>query len=60
MTAATKPKLHFSRKWLAVPYALFLAVFVVVPLLIVVYYAFTDDAGRFTTEYINMFFNESR
>ena len=59
MTAATKPKLHFSRKWLAVPYALFLAVFVVVPLLIVVYYAFTDDAGKFTLKYVEMFFNES-
>ena len=53
----TKVKLHFSRKLLAVPYALFLAVFVVIPLLIVVYYAFTDDNGAFTTEYLKLFFN---
>ncbi len=58
MTSA-KPKLHFSRKLLAIPYALFLAAFVVIPLLIVVYYAFTDDAGKFTWEYVRVFFNES-
>ena len=54
-----KPKLHFSRKLLAIPYGLFLAVFVLVPLLIIVYYAFTDDAGKFTLEYVRVFFNES-
>ena len=55
----TKAKFHFSRKLLAVPYALFLAAFVVIPLLIVVYYAFTDDAGKFTWEYVRVFFNQS-
>ncbi len=54
-----KVKLHFSRKLLAIPYALFLAVFVVIPLLIVVYYAFTDDAGQFTWKYIKLFFGEN-
>ena len=52
---ALKPR--FSRKLLAIPYALFLAVFVVIPLLIVVYYAFTDDSGKFTFEYLKLFFN---
>ena len=55
----TKPRLHFSRKMLAIPYGLFLAVFVLIPLFIIVYYAFTDDAGKFTLEYVRMFFNES-
>lgn len=55
----TKPRLHFSRKLLAIPYGLFLAIFVLVPLFIIVYYAFTDDAGKFTLEYVRMFFNES-
>ncbi len=55
----TKFKPHFSRKLLAIPYGIFLALFVVVPLLIIVYYAFTDDAGRFTLYYVKMFFNES-
>ncbi len=57
MTSA-KPKLRFSRKMLAVPYALFLAVFVVIPLFIILYYAFTDDAGKFTFAYVRIFFNE--
>lgn len=55
----TKRKFHFSRKLLAVPYALFLAIFVIVPLLIVLYYAFTNDAGEFTWEYVRLFFNEN-
>ncbi len=55
----TKIKPHFSRKLLAIPYGLFLAVFVVIPLFIIIYYAFTDDSGAFTTEYVRLFFNES-
>ncbi len=58
-TAQAKPKLHFSRKLLAIPYGLFLATFVVIPLLIVVYYAFTDDMGKFTWEYVRVFFTQS-
>ena len=55
----TKPKFHFSRKLLAIPYGLFLIVFVLLPLLIIFYYAFFDDNGVFTTKYIELFFNES-
>ncbi len=53
----TKPR--FSRKLLAIPYGLFLLAFVIAPLIIVLYYAFTDDAGKFTFEYVRLFFNES-
>lgn len=35
------------RNW-TIPYALFLAVFVVMPLLLIVLYAFTDAEGAFT------------
>ena len=35
------------RNW-TVPYALFLLIFVIVPLLLIVLYAFTDDGGAFT------------
>ena len=58
MTTA-KPKPHFSRKLLAIPYGLFLAIFVLIPLFIIVYYAFTNDEGHFTLEYIRVFFNEN-
>ena len=53
-----KFKPRFSRKLLAIPYGLFLAVFVIIPLLIIFYYAFTDDAGKFSWDYIRVFFNE--
>lgn len=54
-----KAKPHFSRKLLAIPYGLFLTIFVVIPLLIIFYYAFTNDEGKFTLEYVKVFFNES-
>lgn len=57
--AAVKKKLQFSRKLLAIPYGLFLAFFVVIPLLIIVYYAFTDDTGMFSWDYVEAFFNEN-
>jgi spermidine/putrescine transport system permease protein len=53
-----KAKPRFSRKLLAIPYGLFLGIFVVIPLLIIIYYAFTNDDGRFTLDYVKYFFNE--
>lgn len=54
---ASKPR--FSRKLLAIPYALFMLVFVVIPLFIVLYYAFTNESGQFSFENIEHFFNEN-
>ncbi len=54
----TKPKLRFSRKLLAIPYALFLLVFVVAPLFIIIYYAFTNgDTGKLSFENFQNFFS---
>ena len=55
----TPSRPHFSRKLLAIPYALFLGIFVVMPLLIIVYYAFTDIDGAFTLDNFKMFFSGS-
>lgn len=57
MTKKKSPP-RFSRKLLAIPYGLFLGIFVVIPLLIIIYYAFTNDDGHFTLEYVKVFFNE--
>ena len=38
-----------KRSWYASPYALWMVLFTVVPLLFVCYYAFTDSSGAFTT-----------
>ena len=41
-----------KRKLLAAPYLVWMAVFVIVPLLMVAYFAFTDGNGNFTLEYV--------
>lgn len=52
--------LRFSRKHLSVPYAVFLLGFVVAPLLVVLYYAFTNGEGRFTMEnFVNFFTSQN-
>ena len=47
----------FSRKTLAVPYAIFLILFVVIPLFLIVAYAFTDESGKITLENFKTFFS---
>jgi spermidine/putrescine transport system permease protein len=53
------PKIKFTRKMLSIPYAIFLILFVVIPLLLVVFYAFTDEAGRFSLQNVVTFFSNS-
>lgn len=53
-------KLRFSRKQLAIPYAIFMILFIVLPLLLIVYYAFTDANGVFTLDnFTNIFSQQS-
>ena len=48
--------LRFSRKHLGIPYALFMALFVVFPLVLIVIYAFTDESGAITfSNFIDFF-----
>ncbi len=49
-------KFRFSRKQLCIPYAAFLIIFVAAPLLVVIYYAFTNGEGKFTFENFIGFF----
>lgn len=51
--------LTFSRKQLCIPYALFLLCFVVAPLFVIIYYAFTNGEGRFTIENLTGFFTSA-
>ena len=48
--------MHFSRKSLGIPYAVFLLLFVIAPLLVLFYYAFTDGSGQFTLMNLTGFF----
>ncbi len=48
--------MRFSRKSLGIPYAVFLLLFVIAPLLVLFYYAFTDGSGQFTLMNLTGFF----
>lgn len=48
----------FSRKQLGIPYVLFLLVFVIAPLIVIIFFAFTNGEGRFTTENLTGFFTD--
>ncbi len=48
----------FSRKQLCIPYGLFLAMFVVLPLLVIIYFAFTDSTGAITLKNFTDFFTD--
>jgi spermidine/putrescine transport system permease protein len=52
-------KIQFSRKQLCIPYSLFLLIFVIIPLFVVIYYAFTDKiTGKITfANFIDFFQN---
>ena len=55
-----KKKFRFNfRGSLCMPYGLFMALFVILPLLLIFYYAFTDENGRFTFKnWATVFANE--
>lgn len=55
----SKFEFRFKRKYLSIPYILFLVLFVLLPIFIIVYYAFTDSTGSFTFKNLIAFFNDS-
>lgn len=54
-----KFRLSFSRKQLCIPYGLFLVLFVVLPLLLIVFHAFTNQNGTFSFENFARFFTST-
>ena len=50
--------MRFSRKTLGIPYAVFLLLFVVAPLLVLFFYAFTNGQGQFTLQNLTEFFTD--
>ncbi|MBR2871818.1 MAG: hypothetical protein IKB98_10700, partial [Clostridia bacterium] len=51
--------LNFKRSSLCIPYGLFLALFVVLPLLLIVFYSFTDRSGGFSVDNFVRFFTSA-
>ena len=52
-------KLSFKRSSLCIPYGLFLVLFVVLPLLLIVFYSFTDKGGSFSIDNFVRFFTSA-
>lgn len=50
-------KFHFQRSQLCIPYGLFLVCFVLAPLVVIIYYAFTNGEGKPTLENLTGFFS---
>lgn len=50
----------FSRKQLVIPYGIFLVCFVILPLFVVLYYAFTDGQGQLSFDNFIHFFTNSK
>ncbi len=48
---------HFQRSQLCIPYGLFLVCFVLAPLVVIIYYAFTNGEGKPTLENLTGFFS---
>ena len=56
MRSEKKYRKGFGQKLCLAPYSVWAVLFIVVPLIFVAYYAFTDNSFRFTTENITRFF----
>lgn len=50
-------RVHFSRRQLCIPYGLFLALFVVIPMLLILFYAFTEEIDGVLTFTFSNFLN---
>ena len=52
-------KFRFQRKYLSLPYILFFLFFIIVPIVLIVYYAFTDKTtGSFSFANLTKFFSD--
>ena len=51
-------RLRFSRKMLGIPYAVFLLFFVIIPMLVILFYAFTDKEMHLSFENFIRFFSD--
>ena len=50
--------MKFKRKYLSIPYVLFLILFVVIPVGFIVYYAFSNKGGQFSFENFTRFVSD--
>lgn len=54
-------KINFKRKYYSIPYVLFLSLFILIPIFLIVYYAFTDATGAFSFDScVNFFTSDAK
>lgn len=57
LTREKKPHyFFFKRKYLCIPYGVFLVLFIIIPIFLIIFYAFTDANGSFSFESLVGFF----
>ncbi len=52
-------KFRFQRKFFSIPYVIFLALFVIIPLFLIIYYAFSDNSGALSIDACKKFFSDT-
>lgn len=52
-------KFRFQRKYFSIPYIIFLSLFVIIPLLLIIYYAFSDNSGALSLDAARKFFTDT-
>jgi len=52
-------KFRFKRKYLSIPYVIFLALFIIVPMILIAYYAFSDASGALSLAAAKKFFSDA-
>lgn len=54
-------KIRFKRKYLSIPYFIFLVLFVLLPLLLIIYYALSDESGAISlSNFVKFFSNKNK
>ena len=51
-------KFRFQRKYFSIPYIIFMALFIIVPMFLIAYYAFSDSTGALSGEAAKKFFTD--
>ena len=51
-------KFRFQRKYFSIPYMIFMALFVLVPMILITYYAFSDETGKLSLTAAGNFFSD--
>ena len=51
-------KFRFQRKYLSIPYVIFMALFIIVPIFLIAYYAFSDANGHLSFAAAQKFFSD--